>query len=281
MLYVQRTLNAPLDAYVESIWLARNGPRPRALERILPIGRAQLIVNLAEDETRLYQSTAYGVSCEVSSGSILSGLTTSFQIIDTAEQEYVAGVVFRPAGTGAFLRIPASQLSNRQVPLEDLWGRGRSNRLREELLAATTPEAALDVVEAWLLGSWRGRPCHPAVAFALHRFHSSPAVPPIRTITDAISFSPKRFIERFEAEVGLTPKRYCRLLRFQRAVATAHGTGSLDWTQLALDCGYFDQAHFIHDFRRFSGITPSMYAEGITPFQNHVTFLQSTKSSIA
>jgi hypothetical protein len=48
MLYVQRTLKPPLDAYVESIWLSRNGPRPRALERILPIGRAQLIVNLAK-----------------------------------------------------------------------------------------------------------------------------------------------------------------------------------------------------------------------------------------
>lgn len=148
MAYLQRTPNPPLDAYVESIWLCRTEPRPRALERILPTGAAQLIVNLAEDETRVYQSTAHGVSCKVSSGSILSGVTTCFQIIDTAEQEHVAGIVFRPGGTGAFLAMPASRLSDAQVLLEDLWGRGRSNRLREELLAARTPEAALDVIEA-------------------------------------------------------------------------------------------------------------------------------------
>ena len=75
----------------------------------------------------------------------------------------------------------------------------------------------------------------------------------IGDVTDAIALSPKRFIERFKAEVGVTPKRYCRLLRFQRAVAGAHRGGAIDWAGLALSCGYFDQAHFIHDFRASPG----------------------------
>ncbi|MGC4054112.1 MAG: helix-turn-helix domain-containing protein [Paludibaculum sp.] len=88
--------------------------------------------------------------------------------------------------------------------------------------------------------------------------------------------SPKRFIERFKAAVGLSPKHYCRILRFQGALALAEQGRRVEWTRIALDCGYFDQAHFIHDFRSFAGITPTGYQSDRTEFRNHVKFLQST-----
>ena len=64
-------------------------------------------------------------------------------------------------------------------------------------------------------------------------------------MTHEIALSPKRFIERFKADVGVTPKRYCRLLRFQGVVSRAHNGGQtpIDWAALALNCGYVDQAH--------------------------------------
>ena len=280
MLYIHKRPAPPLDAFVESVWLCRNDPRPRKLERVLPSGSAQLIVNLKEDETRVYQNTSAGLICHTSPGSILSGLATRFQLIDTDEQSHVAGVVFRPGGTLAFAKLPASELSNADVPGEHIWGRELTSRLREQLLAATNANAALAAMEAWLLDIWYARSCHPAVDFALKIFHSSPSVATIRQVTDAISLSSRRFIEKFEMQVGLTPKRYCRLLRFQSAVANAHGPAPLDWAQLALDCGYFDQAHFIHEFREFSGITPRAYAANTTAFQNHVTFLQSAENQM-
>jgi len=58
--------------------------------------------------------------------------------------------------------------------------------------------------------------------------------------------------------------------RFQQALTTVHGTKQVDWTQVALDCGYYDQAHFIHDFQSFSGMTPSAYLAAATPHLNHV-----------
>ena len=76
-------------------------------------------------------------------------------------------------------------------------------------------------------------------------------------------------------EVGMTPKRYCRVRRFQRALALANRGRQVDWNRVALDCGYFDQAHFIHDFRSFAGLTPTGYQSARTSFQNHVKFLQS------
>ena len=277
MLFHQRQVAAPLDAWIESIWLCRNDRQPRALERVLPSGAAQLIVNLAEDETRVYEKTPAGLVCQRSSGSVLTGVSTRFQIIDTDEQAFVAGVVFRPGGTVPFVAAPACELSPADVPLDALWGRSRAGLLREQLLSAPDPDSTLDALEATLLDMCRAKPAHPAVRYALAEFRARPSVARIRAVTDAIALSPKRFIERFKADVGVTPKRYCRLLRFQRVVTRTHRGRATDWTELALACGYFDQAHLIHDFREFSGLTPTAYEARRTTFHNHVTFLQSTE----
>ena len=109
---------------------------------------------------------------------------------------------------------------------------------------------------------------------ALHRFDAN------ATVTDAIGLSPKRFIERFKSEVGLTPKRYCRILRLQQVIRRAHACPVINWTDLALDCGYFDQAHFVHEFRSLVGMSPTAYAAARTAFQNHVTFLQDDTVSV-
>jgi AraC-like DNA-binding protein len=276
MLFTSRRPAAPLDEWIESIWVCRNDRRPRALERVLPLGAAQLIVNLAEDETRIYEESAAGLVCQRSPGSVLTGITTRYQIIDTDEQAFVAGVVFRPGGTVPFIAAPARELSDADVPLEALWGRQRAQLLREQLLGASDPDSTLDALEATLLNVCREKAAHPAVRYALSEFRAHSSVARIRAVTDAIGLSPKRFIERFKADVGVTPKRYCRLLRFQRVVSNAHPGGETDWAELALACGYFDQAHLIHDFREFSGLTPTAYEARRTGFQNHVTFLQST-----
>ena len=277
MLFTQRRPAPPLDRWIDSIWLCRSDPGPRTLERVLPSGGSQLILNLAEDETRLYRDTGNGLICERSPGSVLTGMSTRFHVIDTDEQAYVAGVVFGAGGTVPFFASPAHELSDTDVPLECLWGRSHANRVRDQLLSAACPEAALDALEATLRQAWREKAAHPAVQYALSGFRSRPSVARIREVTDAIALSPKRFIECFKADVGVTPKRYCRILRFQRVVTRAHNGGQTptNWVELALDCGYFDQPHLIHEFREFSGLTPTAYEAHRTTFQNHVTFLQS------
>jgi AraC-like DNA-binding protein len=275
MLFTQRRPAPPLDRWIECLWLCRSEPRPRALERVLPSGGSQLILNLAEDETRVYRDAGKGVLCERSPGSVLTGMSTRFHVIDTDEQAYVAGVVFRAGGTVPFVAPPAYELSDADVPLEFLWERSSVQRVRDQLLSAASPDAALDRLEATLKQVWREKAAHPAVQYALSTFRAHPSVARVCEVTDGIALSSKRFIERFKADVGVTPKRYCRLLRFQRVVTQAHQSAPTDWAGLALDCGYFDQAHLIHEFREFSGLTPTSYEVHRTAFQNHVTFLQS------
>ena len=274
MLFVHRAPAAPLQAFIESLWYCDNEPVPFALQRVLPSGSAQLIVNLKEDQTRTYHTESGRCRVSTASGTVLAGISARYGIIDTAEQESVAGVSFKPGGTVAFFRLPAHEMCDEDIPLDLLWGRRRTAELRERLLGARGAKARLDLLEETMLQTRLERQLDRTIAFALQTFAGQRTVR-IASVTDRIGLSPKRFIEKFKATVGMPPKQFCRLLRFQSALALAERDTHIDWTRIAVDCGYFDQPHFIHDFQSFAGITPTYYGSGRTEFRNHVNFLQS------
>ncbi len=273
-LYLQRVPAPPLNLFIASLWFCRRPPEPLRLERVLPNASPQIIFNLNEDRTRTYLPEA-GFRCQTtSSGAVFSGLRPRYSIIDTLEQEHAAGIAFRPGGPLAFFPLPAHELPAADVPLSLLWGRAASE-LRDRLLAALTPTALLDTLEAFLAARCLLFHPHPAVALAFDAFARPDGAPAVSAVASLAGLSPKRFIERFKAAAGLPPKQYCRILRFRRVLHLAASGRPLDWTRIALDCGYFDQPHFIHDFRAFSGITPTAYGAARTQFLSHVKFLQS------
>jgi len=110
---------------------------------------------------------------------------------------------------------------------------------------------------------------HPAVRYALEQFDAFALFRSVADVTAQIGLSSRRFIEIFRNQVGLTPKLYCRIRRFQKVLAAIDDASEVDWTGVALKCGYFDQAHFIHDFRAFSGVNPTTYLRNRT-HRNHV-----------
>ena len=79
----------------------------------------------------------------------------------------------------------------------------------------------------------------------------------ISGVTDQIGLSPQRFIQMFRDETGFTPKVFCRIRRFQQALDRMQGRKNVEWARVALDCGYFDQAHLINDFRSITGYSPT------------------------
>jgi AraC-like DNA-binding protein len=81
----------------------------------------------------------------------------------------------------------------------------------------------------------------------------------VRAVAKRVGLSQRRFIQVFTAQVGLTPKLFCRVLRFQHVREVVVQASTLNWAQLALSCGYYDQSHLIHDFQEFSGLRPTDY----------------------
>jgi transcriptional regulator GlxA family with amidase domain len=157
-----------------------------------------------------------------------------------------------------------------RLSLETLWGT-RARYLREQLLEAAEPEAKFRVLEHALLAQIDRPPAqHPVVIWALQLFRNVRRPQTIADIIDTIGVSPRWFTQVFHAEVGLTPKRYQRIQRFQAALCYIEWEQQLDWAGVAVACGYFDQAHFIHDFRAFSGLSPTAYYAQRAARLNHV-----------
>jgi transcriptional regulator GlxA family with amidase domain len=74
------------------------------------------------------------------------------------------------------------------------------------------------------------------------------------------AMSARQLRRLFLEQLGLSPKHFCRVIRFRHSLPKLRATGRGDWTEVALECGYYDQAHFIHEFREFSGYTPGEFA---------------------
>jgi AraC-like DNA-binding protein len=242
---------------------------PHKKERLLPDGSVELVMNLRDEVVRVYDGEDPGRS-HTFGHAVVGGPHSSFFVIDTDQQENLVGVHFKPGGAFPFLGPPADELHNLHVGLEDLWG-ALARRLRERLLEAPDePRKARIVEEVLLERAGRSLDRHPAVVFALGHFQRVPHVRTISQVTRQIGLSPHRFIQVFREEVGLTPKLFCRVRRFHEAIRRAHRQERVDWIDLALGCGYFDQAHFIKDFQAFSGLNPSTWLVQRTDHLNHV-----------
>jgi AraC-like DNA-binding protein len=254
MLSALHTPAAPLSAFVANLWLLSDAPG-HAKERIVPSGTLELVINLHEDEFRIYDSTE-GRQFRRFSGAIVSGAYGSFFVIDTAEHASVIGVHFKPSGALPFLGLPPGGRSNSQVNLEALWG-PPARQLRAMLCSARTPARRFQILESALLARLANPTRqHAAVQIGLRELHGGTSV---GDVVAQVGMSHRRFIELFTAEVGITPKLFARIRRFQRASALTRNLASPDWSNIAAECGYFDQSHLIRDFIAFSGFSPDKF----------------------
>ena len=237
-----------------------------ALERILPGGQVHLMVNLHEDEFRIYE----GPGCTTvhrSGGAVLEGPSSRARIIDTGLQRNLICVDFALGGAAAFFRMPLSEAKDGLVELDHLWGRDGAT-LRERLLDVPGPEAKLRVLESVLVEHLirpdvGDRGVRRAAAMLEQGI-------PVGDVSSHVGILPKTLNRRFQAFVGLTPKRFARVRRLQRvlaSIARAHDDG---WVETALTHGYADQAHFVHDFRELTGLRPTAYQPRSPAEQNHV-----------
>ena len=274
VLFSSRAPSPPLDTCVERLWLLSDAPA-RSKERIAPSGTIDLVINLHENELRIYDP-AKPERCKRFSGAVVSGTHSGPFVIDPRQLVSIIGVHFRPGGAFPFLGTPASELADAHVDLEALWGTS-ALELRERLCVAKTPIERFNLLEKALMAHLlRPLDRHYAVRFALHTFGRIDSGLAIHDVARDAGLSQRRFIQLFAREVGMSPKLFCRVLRFRQALETVRQTALPNWAQLAVDCGYYDQAHLIHDFRFFSNLTPKEYVRQRSEcvMQNHATLVR-------
>ncbi|HWN99035.1 MAG TPA: helix-turn-helix domain-containing protein [Blastocatellia bacterium] len=246
----------PLSKFVDNLWLYEGYEPEQQTERILPTGTLELVINLRQNELRFYDAER-PENCSRLSGAVVSG--ASGRGIAPDPETFIIGVHFKPGGAFPFLGLPAGDLADTHVDLETLWGPS-AGRLRERLCEARTSAERFQLLQEALLNRLcHGVEQHYAVSAALEMFGKNQAGPRVREAAKYLGLSQRRFIQVFKAEVGMTPKLFSRIQRFQQSRTFIQHNPSINWADLAVDLGYFDQSHFIREFLEFSGLSPTDY----------------------
>jgi AraC-like DNA-binding protein len=234
----------PLSAFVDFFWIYEGYAAGHSQERLLPTGTAELVFTL-------------DAAGRCASG--VSGARSECLALNTSTPFSAIAVHFRPGGAFPFFGAPGTELLNRSVTLDLVWG-GDAARVRDRLWEAGTAQRRFRLLEEALQWRARGRfDRHPAVQYALDVFDRSNGARAVGDVVQGLGLSSRRFWELFRDEVGLSPKAFCRVRRFNQVLMQIEQATHVDWIDVALSCGYFDQAHFNHDFRAFAGLSPSAY----------------------
>jgi len=246
----------PLDRYIECFWWSHRDEPQDDSEHMLPSGGAQLLFALHERPISCRPSSAEHASAW--SGSMVHGPQSSYYVAGAKPRGGIVGVSFRPGAAGSVLGASMAELADRHMALEAIWG-SRGVDLQHRLMAAADPNTMFRILEQSLSARIH-RPLlvHPAVAQALA---SRPGEGSARVddVQRASGYSPRHFIALFRSAVGLNPKHYYRIRRFNSAVrslAAGRGQGLGD---IAAAVGYSDQSHLTREFREFAGVAPTQY----------------------
>jgi AraC-like DNA-binding protein len=267
---ISRRPIAPLAAHIELLWASERGAMPHPREFNLPTGRVDIVIPLRERQRISRYQGSDDLTGEHFDSAVVHGAHDRACQRDTDAASSVVGVHFKPGGAAAFFGGALPELRNRTVPLNDLWGPSVS-ALREELHDTASLHGRLLRLEAYLLARLvRAGAADVQVSLALNTLMRDPAAASIEPLQRASGLGPTRFIARFEQQVGLTPKRFARVLRFHALVERVAVAAPDDWALAAVEAGYTDQSHLIHEFRRLTGMTPTAYTPLHPDHPSHV-----------
>lgn len=257
---LKRAPSAALSHAVESVWVKAPPQQGDTLMQ-LPTVRTRIAWEFPSEGCILHVAPANGGQRHVE-GPLLCTANTGTQMVTflSSRPRKFVGVEFKPGGLQAFLRLSVRQLPHSLMPLTDVWDPRTVDEATQRLAQALelSNAAALDVLESVLLEQLQdAQHGERPLQTALHSLGAHDGT--VASAATHVGMSDRQFRDVVHAGTGLTPKRYARVARFARALRGVHHQTTATETALAAECGYFDQAHFNHEFKALAGMTPTTY----------------------
>jgi AraC-like DNA-binding protein len=259
----------PLNQFIDHFFYYEGYNPEHSVDRFLPDGEVQIIFDLTDYPKFIYDNETLKEiqSCQ---NVWFSGFRTEPITIPSGKESEMLIVQFKKGKAFPFLNEPMYNLTNFVVDAELVLKSDILN-IRESILESPTPIKKFQVLEKRLLACYINQLNEsPLIDFAISKILSSPNQCSIKEISDNAGFSQKHIIKLFKEKVGVTPKEFLKVIRFQKAIQQIDHQISADWPAIAYDCGFYDQSHFIADFKLFSGFTPTEYARQKGDFLNYI-----------
>jgi len=270
MKYCQFSPSASVGRYVEFYWLLEDNSPASSVQRIVPDGRSGIILNF-RNPFEGHRDGAWKLQPEC----FFVGQITGPLLLRPSGPAGMLGIQFHPHGAAQLLNMPMYELTDSAIALDDLSLRlfRQLDRVRQ-LSSLTHAVAVLDPILHALAEQTRAE--DDPIAYAVRDIERTAGWMSIRDVADRLGWSTRQLQRRFRDSVGISPKLFGRMQRFQRVFPAMEGP-DLNWVDAAAQCGYYDQAHLIRDCREFSGKTPAALLDQEIDLTRH--FLQARAMS--
>jgi|HubBroStandDraft_6_1064221.scaffolds.fasta_scaffold316091_1 AraC-like DNA-binding protein len=257
--YVEYPASAELSQYVECFWSRTSQPddlsdvAPDA-HLVLPDGCIDIVFNFSDGAHRVWN-----VAEEPPPRSSVVGTMTRPLQVQTGGRVRFIGVRFKPGKSHHFVGVPAGEITNLTPALDDIWP-ADTRGIEDTLSDLTRPDQQVAVLERELRRQARrldsAESCiERLVAFIQTRRGDIS----VESLSALAGLTRQQIARQFNRYVGLSPKLFCRVVRFQNILAMARRQQAPDWISIALESGYYDQAHMIQDFKEFTGVNPTLF----------------------
>ena len=259
MQFETHQIGAPYDQYIEAIFHYKHFIPDHSIERVVPTGHIFVLFELDGMVRNTFDNETLEPNAEYR-GVWVSGMHQHYISISAHQDSEMFVIQFKPFGAHAFFHQPIENLNGRVIPAEALFA-DELTTMRHGLLQASSSAEKFQLAEDWLQMRFREALCPPA---ELLKIIDALYVEPAAKYLDIIENYPntqKHLIQQFKKYVGLTPKQLQRIIRFNSILQRIHQKEKIQWSDVAYECGFSDQSHFIKEFRHFSGFNPAEFID--------------------
>jgi AraC-like DNA-binding protein len=268
MEFKEITPSLALQPYVRNYWLfdVNEGDLPFS-QLLFPFGSFELIFNLLNaPQMRMHgQKSSF-----LQPDNLFPGQFTKPFVLDFMQSTRCIGVSLQPWMGNFLFNIPAQEFTDRVTDVQSI---DDKNRLTHKLRDAKSETVLIKQLEEHLLGKLKNCNIDSVATHIARTIIQSPATYEFKNILISIGLTRRRIEQRFLEATGLPMGFFVRKVRFQKAVNLLRYEKNLSLSQIGLDAGYYDQAHFIREFKEFSGVTPKEFLNQISEMKNFVSDL--------
>ncbi len=257
MILKTHTPSSLLNRYVAQM-IYFSGYQPKhSIERIVPDTMVTLVVELDNKPRCIYDNVTQEPIEEFSSA-WFSGFHKGYISIQAVPDSEMFVIMFRPGGAFPFLHKPLDIYTGKVVNAKAVFGNDVIG-LRNDLLEEKDADQRFTIAKKWLHQRMDSESIPEKVIGSAIEMIQDNTYDTLLKLVEKSGYSQKQFIFLFKKFVGVTPKYFQRILRFNEILPKIHNKEKINWAQLGAECGYADQAHFIKEFKEFSGFNPSKY----------------------
>lgn len=239
---------------------------------LVPDGNIEVILNYGDPATRFYPD---GSVAESLSGSELVGQRCGWYRHSTAGAVDLVSISFKPGGLSPFVPFPVADITANSIPFSSLQG-SIFIEMEERVYEEQELEKKINIIRQLLLQqALKNSTKSNRVSEFITRLYAINEFPSIAGFLQYYTINRRKLERDFDHHVGVSPKLLQRILRFRNTITSFYKSRNRNLTALAYDCGYFDQAHFINDFKEFTGLSPKKFFNSTCTFGDLLTEAES------